>query len=238
MKESIDFITPKNWEEINQEQVVYLARLMQTEKTSFQIAVAMFVFTQGMKILHTDQEDSIIELEKKQYKISNETLRLGGEAMMWITENFEYFTPHFEKYRPISNTFEGVTLSKFIACENWYQAFLATRKPEHLQALAKEMFERYSSRCEDLQYVSFIWFTGIKQLLAKTYSNYFLKRSTKQEEESAELDMRDYIFSTVRALTGGDITKTDKVMETDTWTAMYELDQKAKEIFELKNNRK
>ena len=45
--------------------------------------------------------------------------------------------------------------------------------------------------------------------------------------------MVDVMHAEIRALTGGDITKTSLVLEADTWVALAELDAKAREAEEF-----
>jgi uncharacterized protein YbjQ (UPF0145 family) len=42
----------------------------------------------------------------------------------------------------------------------------------------------------------------------------------------------------IRALTGGDITKEDQILQKDTWRALTELDAKAKDAEELRKQYK
>ena len=46
-------------------------------------------------------------------------------------------------------------------------------------------------------------------------------------------ELRDITFSQLRALTGGDITKEEDVLNADTWSALSELNAKAREAEEM-----
>ena len=53
--------------------------------------------------------------------------------------------------------------------------------------------------------------------------------SKKKSSNQAKIVIKDHILGLIRGLTEGDVTKTKTIYKTDTWTALYELDAKAKE---------
>ena len=50
--------------------------------------------------------------------------------------------------------------------------------------------------------------------------------------------MRASINNMIRVLTAGDITKLDSVIHTETWFALYELNEKSREIEEFNQKQK
>ncbi len=81
-----------------------------------------------------------------------------------------------------------------------------------------------------------MWYSRIKSVFAEQFP-YFFKSGNNSEEDS------DYNFVTamnaqIRALTDGDITKEQEVLHMDTWRALTELNEKAREAEEYQKRLK
>ena len=55
-----------------------------------------------------------------------------------------------------------------------------------------------------------------------------------KEGTDVETDVRETTLAQIRALTDGDVTKEEAVLNVDTWTALAELDAKARDAEETR----
>lgn len=233
----INLETPKRWADLTEDQLIYITRHMMSERTEHELAAYAFVYCCGIDIEKHTGNKVIVRIGKQYAEMDKELFVQGTEAMNWITTSLIGYQllEELAGHKPCEPSFEGVAFEKYIACENWYQAYLATRNYEYLQNLAAEI---YSCDAGDLAkepkarlFTVFLYYSGLKQRFAKEFPHYFQRAPESKSE--GPVKMREMIFATMRALTGGDITKTESVLNADTWTALYELDSKAHENMEL-----
>lgn len=80
-----------------------------------------------------------------------------------------------------------------------------------------------------------IWLTGLKKQLAGMYPYLFAAPAAGYEETPDETAARSRraTLSMIRALTGGDITKENDILQTAAHSALNELNEKAREAKEL-----
>jgi hypothetical protein len=75
----------------------------------------------------------------------------------------------------------------------------------------------------------FLWFCAVKQLLGRWFHN-FLKPAGESGTAITQESQYESTQAQIRLLTKGDVTKQKYILEqTDTWTALAELDALAKE---------
>lgn len=235
---SINLTTPKRWADLTEDQLIYVSGQLMSERTEFELAVRVFIYCCGIDIEKHTGEKAIVRIGKRYAEMDKELFIQGAESVQWITRSLIGFEPlrSLGDGKPCDSSFEGVEFEKYIACENWYQAYLATRSTDYLCCLAAELYgcasDRMRKESPERLFTAFLWYGGIKQRFAKEFPHYF--RKVESGSSSGEnMKMREMIFATMRALTGGDITKTENVLRADTWSALYELDSKAHETMEM-----
>lgn len=74
-----------------------------------------------------------------------------------------------------------------------------------------------------------LWISGLMELMRETFPHLYARAA----ESDAAPDMREVMEAQIRALTRGDVTKRDAVLETETWAALAELDAQARESQEM-----
>ena len=139
---------------------------------------------------------------------------------------------------------QGVSFEDYLAIENFYQGFLHTQSLECLADMAHLLYPLLSyrfvlSKAELLSV--FYWFASVKLYFTKLFPNFF---SAVPEGNGNLLGtpstaigetLRQAMNAQIRALTAGDITKEEGVLQMDCWRALTELDAKAKEAESLRN---
>lgn len=127
----------------------------------------------------------------------------------------------------------------YLMADNYYQAFLTGKENGALVALAKTLYgvpdgvqpEGFEG---EVLTGAFFWFGAAKRLLAQWFPH-FLKPATEQCTPVCQESQHDATQAQIRLLTKGDVTKQKYILEqTDTWTALAELDALAREAEELK----
>ena len=127
-----------------------------------------------------------------------------------------------------------VAFSDYLQVENYYQAYLQApdTTPQALAAIARILYPslRREQLTPDEQYMILLWMVGLKVHYTHLFPHLF-RQATAPDQDPP--DPRTVMTTQIRALTAGDITKTTAVLQSDTLTALTELDAKAAEAQEL-----
>lgn len=138
------------------------------------------------------------------------------------------------RYRAVNAQLHGISFGDYIRLENLYQGFLAGDHKESLAAIGDILYPGSGDKLHRFSVVDVFnivqWMVQIKAMFAREFRNFF-KPATGQQPQSSMLEVMN---NEIRALTGGDVTKEEPVLEMDCWRALTELDYKAKEAEELK----
>lgn len=133
---------------------------------------------------------------------------------------------------------QDTPFSLYLQAENYYRGYLDTRSPEAILALrdllypptkqtpvrpAKEVPQRHV-------YLLLLWMVGLHAALADLYPDLFSRPAA--DADPSLTDPRTIMNTQIRALTGGDVTKTATVLQTETHTALTELNARAREAHE------
>ena len=131
----------------------------------------------------------------------------------------------------INAEFHNVKFGVYLQTENLWQRFCATEdegdKLSLLDDLSDILFEGITTHSDYSRTAAALWWAGLKNHLSRLFSN--LYRPAVGESDG---DLLGAMLAQVRALTGGDVTKEEAVLNVDTWTALAELDAKVKEARE------
>lgn len=254
---------PKTWEDLSQDQMLDICQiLLLTGHSEAHLDMLAFRTLSGLEFIKTTVNYTFVKQDNCVHTIKNYQLAAAAAKLSWIREIPTRFTPlqAICGYEHLYPTLEGVPFKVFVSCENWYQAYLYTQDHYYLQVLTSALYSqarfegyypsgwdagrveqdagRFDNASQPALFSVFLWYSSVKKLLSQQFE-YFFQPVTRadQDEENTPPDMRGYINSMLRALTGGDITKQDQVLESDTWIALYELNEKAKEYEELKNRK-
>lgn len=124
-----------------------------------------------------------------------------------------------------------VPLTTYLQVENYYQAYLQSQAPQPLLAIAHQLYPglKRTKLTPDEQYMLLLWLIGLKTHYTHLFPHLFRQATDPSAEPP---DPRTIMNAQIRALTAGDITKTTAVLQSDTLTALTELDAKAAEAQE------
>ena len=144
------------------------------------------------------------------------------------------------KYRALPADFEKVPFEEFLYVENLFQGYLNTQSDELLLQMAQVLYASDHVKPSKAHLVGiFYWIASLKQYFASQFPNFYKPAANTDINllGSAHSDtyrqLRESTNAMIRALTGGDITKEERILKMDTWRALTELDAKAREAAEL-----
>ena len=145
------------------------------------------------------------------------------------------------KYRALPADFEKVPFEEFLYVENLFQGYLNTQSDELLLQMAQVLYASDHVKPSKAHLVGiFYWIASLKQYFASQFPNFYKPASNTDGnllgngQQDIYHQLRESTNAMIRALTGGDITKEERILKMDTWRALTELDAKAREAAELK----
>lgn len=256
MKNKLEISLPKSWADLNEKQLLIVSEILCIpDKTKEEIILMAFKFLSGIEIISRPGRGIFLcRIKKKRFTIESWQISYHSKNLEWITQMPVGLRPipSICGHKALYHTLEGTPLKMYLAAENYYQAFIHTQDPKYLVCLATVLYSGKRIKTWDdsktKNYVMkfrncgqyhlfsvFLWYQSIKALLSARFEYLF----TPSDTDSTEVpDMRRHINSMIRSLTAGDVTKMAAVLETETWYALGELDEKAREIEEFNEKNK
>lgn len=243
----LNFTLPKGWNELNDRQlyiVSYILSLYNGEEAKTHCIIRLL----NINVIEYTKDGWLCECKLTSFK--SQKFLLTTVQIQYFSKILDYI---FEPCSPVVriNKIKGlyavdanlhnVSFEDYLVCENLYQGFLVTNDYNLLRSLALVLYTfkngGKAKHCKfDIAELTsvLIWFTGVKYMFSKLFSNFFQKVGTSTEQPN----MVDVMNNEIRILTQGDITKESIILNLDCWRALTELDAKAKEIQELKRDKK
>lgn len=227
--------TPKSWKELNPSQLRYILTLQAQGIPSGTIQVSAFLHFAGLKIYKTEGECLRLRAGMKVYRVKASDIAMAAMALDFITDppTMPQLLPELGGKQAKDEELHGVPFAHYLQIENYMQQYLRTKDATLLTPVLALLYEDNLQE-EDIdataRYMVLHWYNGLKPFLAQTFSDLFRPVAG---EEGEEPDLREIMIAQIRALTGGDVTKEEQVLNVDTWTALAELNAKAREAKEV-----
>lgn len=243
----MSFNIPKGWEELTAEQLRYVIRLLwlYNGHADWQqrVQTAAFVHFADIEVVsHTDQGWLCRERRHgTTFLLDPDLLPSIMQHVEWMaeTEKIKVCIEQVGEHKAVDFELQELPFGKYLEAENNFQSYLQSKKESCLVELARILYlvpdgsEAPELRDEILMGV-FLWFNAVKQLLGQQFPN-FLKPASGKQEDITQESLIESMRAQIRLLTKGDVTKQKYILEeTDTWTALAELDALAKEAEEIK----
>lgn len=227
--------TPKSWQELTPPQLRYILTLQAQGIPSGTIQVSAFLHFAGLKIYKTEGEFLRLRAGMKVYRVKASDIAMAAMALDFITDppTHPQLLPELAGKQAKDAELHGVPFAHYLQMENYMQQYLRTKDATLLTPVLALLYEDNLQE-EDIddtaRYMVLHWYNGLKPFLAQTFSDLFCPAAGAEGEEP---DLRELMLAQIRALTGGDVTKEKQVLNVDTWTALAELNAKAREAKEV-----
>lgn len=232
---------PSSWEELDGAQLQYILRLLSLGVPPEHTQVYAFLRFSGLRVmergalyrlLKDDTETIVVRKGRRLYPLSRRDLSLAAMELDFIGE------PPPVPQRPdkwhgvpaVDAALHGVPFGVYLQLENYMQRYLQQPEEALLLDMACLLYPglRANKRNCLLSLIVLHWMTGVKMLYSRLYPDLYRPAASTDELP----DLREVMLAQIRALTSGDVTKEHKVLNVDTWTALAELNAKAREARE------
>jgi hypothetical protein len=251
---TINLTAPRNYGEMTEAQVRYLAALQVSGMSEETIWTKCFIRFTGIKVISGTSKRYLFAKKhlKGFFRLSIEEVLFFSKRMNFLTKRFVGIRPMAKigKYQVCDELLRDTTFIQYLEAENFYQAFLYTKDDVHLYKLMATLYQaekeydnnltdkklkyfaRHTSETEKLIIV--MWMIGIKEYFSNQFKYLFGRMEVDDEYGPTAPDMYSIIQNQIRLLTDGDITKREKVLSSNTWDALEEINAKIREAQELK----
>lgn len=247
----VELTAPKNYGELTQKQLIYLTTLMLSGQSEEQIRIKCFLKFSGIKIIAKYKGLYYCRRigRKEFFSISVEQVVFFSKKFNWMFKNFKGIQPvtRIGRYFACDKLFRNLKFEDYLMAENHYQAYIFTKDNKHLVKLMAVLYRRNGNpdKAASIKYIEFwlspvkrqitlMWMVGVKEFLSGKFSHLFVRVQQEADEEPKAPDMFKIMTSQIRMLTNGDLTKNEKVLKSNTWDALNEMNEKCKENEQLK----
>lgn len=247
---TVQLSAPKNYGEITEKQLRYIAALMISGQSEDQIRTKCFIRFTGIKpVACIDEVYFFVKPKLKGFfSLTTEQVASFSSTFAWITKDYKGFTPPVSvgKYKAVDRLLRETPFSAYLDAENYYQAYIHTKRNEYVAKLMAVLFpgknnnkdkavKFFSKSSEVDRLIAVMWFMSIKADFAKRFKFLYGEAETEGTDTAPPPDMYKIITNQVRMLTDGDVTKNNLVMAANTWDALTELNEKYREAAKLKD---
>ena len=244
----IDLYLPTSWQAMSEKELRLVFRLLANGMDYPDIMVIGLLRWNNIKVVgRTNNKGEFwLKYNKHLFRAKAKSIHNICQSLAFIKDippvPVRYESIH--RHKPLAADFSGVPFNTYIVCSNIYQGYLHTEKMELLQQLVCILYDSDKIKpTVDECIMAFYWFAALKNMMANKFPNFYQKMDSEDGQnmiggKSLHQRLTDEVNAQIRALTGGDVTKEDQVLQMDTIRALTELDAKAYEIAEMKRREK
>lgn len=241
---SVNIILPKRWGELTDEQLLYYYFLRASQYTDISVQSYCFFRWSGIKILGRLRNSVYVEKKidgrKRQFYISKEDIHFAVKQLDFLSDEKPKEVIQLQRlgsYYGVNKYLQQVPFRNYLVCENNYQGYIHSKKEKYIESLARLLYQKKTFfgklkpvkkiKLNERELMAVIgWWYSFKLYISYKFNYLFT--------EGKGGDIEDSMNGQIRALTAGDATKEKEVFELDTWRALTELNEKAREVKELK----
>ena len=239
---SFNVALPTAWQELTQEQLRAALSLMATGAAGTSLMTQAFLIFSGLK-----PEGEDIYRNRAGF-----LMKIGVSQITAAALRLEYLTTpptaavrldRAEDGTPCKTgaDFEDATFGEFLHTDGLFLMYLNNpgANADRLAEIAEMLYPgigRAAATSPLMNANIIVWLTGLKHQLTGMYPYLFAAPAAADYEETPEeaaARRRRATLSMIRALTGGDITKENDILQTAAHSALNELNEKAREAKEL-----
>ena len=233
---------PAAWEELNDEDL-HIAYNMTINSRLVDVAkVVFFMNRNGLQLrpLSDGNPEGLFSRNGRRLPMTAADFALVLEELSWMEEEPRFPSPRLIAYghgSHIDPLLHDVPFFDYLKIENLWQGYLRSQDKEALLSIAHIIYRdkeiwRKDERMEEegMVYGVAVWCKHLHEFFFSKWSDLF---RTSPNPDAPAPDLEEVMNAEIRALTGGDITKEAQILSSDTWRALTELNEKAREAREL-----
>ncbi len=243
--EVFNIILPTSWDELTDKQLLMVYGLFARDLSAAEVKTLCLMKWNGLKVLsQLPDKRFLITRGKEQVALSTRQIQQATSVLDFL----DAFAPmpvrigRIGKYRALPADFEKVPFERYMYVDNLFQGYLNTQSEELLLQMAQVMYACDHVKPLQAHLVGiFYWMASLKQYFAGLFPNFYKPASPDNGgnllgsgQSNIYNQLRETTNAMIRALTGGDITKEERILKMDTWRALTELDAKAREVEEIR----
>jgi hypothetical protein len=243
MKE-FNIILPTSWAELSDKQLLMVYSLFARDLSAAEVKTLCLMKWNRLQLLASlPRKRFLIKRGKEEIVLRLRQIQQAATVLDYL----DSFAPipvrvaQIGKYHALPADFEKVPFEKYLYIENLFQGYLNTQSDELLLQMAQVLYASDHVKPSKAQFVGiFYWIASLKQYFASQFPNFYKPANNTDNnligngQPDIYRQLRDSTNAMIRALTGGDITKEERILKMDTWRALTELDAKAREAEELR----
>lgn len=240
-----DFAFPDSWQALTQDQLRYVFYALFNFSGTQANTYVLFRLT-GMKVVMNLPDCVVVDISRGLFRPGRRAI-IPKWQIEWAAGELDWL--HQPSSKPvrleeigglhaIDAQWHGLKFEDFLVLENYYQGFLEKKDLGLMREAARYLYRPKSRsmagmvKARDYELFSvMMWIASVKNCFAVWFPHFFHRADTAS---SGSPDMVEAMNMQIRALTGGDVTKEERVLNMDCWRALTELDAKAREYQELK----
>ncbi len=240
---TIKTTVPASWQALDDQQLYYVYGLLSENLSLSQIKTYCFFKFSGIRVLRHQPNGYVIALGSQRLVVEPMVIADCLRALDWLDglPDYPVRIRSIRKHDAVDAALNGVTFKEYIALDNMYQGYLHGQDESLLVEMAKILYNTDKIVLNRSQKISvFYWFTEIKALFSTRFPHFLQPAGTVSSDNllaggvSVGQQVTDAMNAQIRALTKGDVTKEQEVLDLDVWRALTELDAQAKEYNEYK----
>ena len=239
----MSFKVPTCWKELTEQQLRHVIRLLWLSQEHPELQSAIMLYLYGIRVVKRTDQGWLCQEKKSgdHFIIDPDVMLSMKESVDWVLqpEKMDVRIERVGRYQAVDFELRDLMFGDYLACENFFQAFLSSHEEARLVELTRKLYQVPDS-VEEVKFEkeviagAFLWFNAAKQVLGEWFPH-FLKPAGEVGGSGTRENQLESTRAQIRLLTKGDVTKQDYIMNhTDTWTALGELDALAMEAEEIK----
>ncbi len=231
---------PTSWQQLTDDQIKLVFELLAMDLSSSEIKTLLLLHWGKIKIIgQTNKEgDFWCKINKKLAILKTKQVVAAIQPLGWLDSipTSPVRLSRIKKNKALPADFNGVPFEKYLYLDNLFQGYLQTQREELLQQCVQILYDNEKIKPKKAHSImAFYWLAALKHLFSIRFPHFYQPIETIQaddmlESKSLYQQLTEAVNAQIRALTGGDITKEEKVLSMDTHRALTELDCKAAEV--------
>lgn len=241
--EQINFTVPAGWHELTPSQMRFVYRLLAGEFSSEEVKLLCLLrFNNAVVLTRAVSGGYWVKYQGRIFAVTPLQVAEVLTSLDWLdTMPMSPVRPQtIALHEAVASDFAGVPFSTFLAVDNFYQGYLSTRRDELLDEIfalvyvrKNKLFPRHTPQPWERVAV-FYWIAALKSMFTAKFKNLFAPApSDGNMLGQSSPDIEAAMNAQIRALTKGDVTKEQEVLNMDTLRALTELDAQAREYNEF-----